>query len=314
MKSYEVEASFLGSDACRKLRDAGVRVPRAYHAELRPQAADPVLSSFCLVLEDFSEDEGWRQAGLLDGREIRSSLSTLARFHAHFWGGEELQYVWPSGCYFQPSMQPASQFTELGKEYRRHVSRFGTEFARELQDVTNVEGVGDRLARVAKAVASDAHPFDVEAGASAEKKAKASKFRTLIHGDPKTANVFLREGEAALIDMQWTGWGLPGTEIGHHIAASASPDALEEESALLDHYLAQLNEAGGRTLMTREELQSQYEVGLLDTARVAFGYQWQRASFDGVDEAKSLNRNAYNKNLKCAAWLVRRCDELLAED
>ena len=63
-------------------------------------------------------------------------------------------------------------------------------------------------------------------------------------------------------------------------------------------------------ILTRAELQSQYESALLDMGRIVFSYQWSRAKFDGVP---NLNRNSYNKHAPNAAWLVARCDALLAE-
>ena len=44
-------------------------------------------------------------------------------------------------------------------------------------------------------------------------------------------------------------------------------------------------------LLSRAELQAQYEVGVLDTCRIVFAYQWSRAAL-GV---ASLNKNSYNK-------------------
>ena len=60
-------------------------------------------------------------------------------------------------------------------------------------------------------------------------------------------------------------------------------------------------------VMPRSELQSQYETGVLDMCRMVFAYQWGRADF----ATPSHNKNAYNKSLKNAAWLARRCDALL---
>ena len=62
-------------------------------------------------------------------------------------------------------------------------------------------------------------------------------------------------------------------------------------------------------MLTRAQLQSQYESALLDMGRIVFSYQWSRAKFDGVP---NLNRNSYNKHAPNAAWLVARCDALLA--
>jgi hypothetical protein len=115
--------------------------------------------------------------------------------------------------------------------------------------------------------------------------------------------------------------------VAHHAAAAAA--ALEclstdggLEAKLLDHYhaalCADLVEFGAAAdaadaasrLLTRDELQAQYEAALLDMCRLVFAYQWSRAKFG--EPKPSLNKNAYNKHLANAVWLAARCDRLLA--
>ena len=77
--------------------------------------------------------------------------------------------------------------------------------------------------------------------------------RTIIHGDPKAANVFVRDGEAgvdvAWIDFQWTGFGLAATDVAHHICAAVRPDGLvgpdgtDLDVELLDLYYGALSAA-----------------------------------------------------------------------
>ena len=85
VRSYAVEAAFLGSRACAELVTAGVPLPRAYRVELRPDEADPIESRFALLLQDFSPADGWRQEGALSPPAARAALATLAKLHAFFW-------------------------------------------------------------------------------------------------------------------------------------------------------------------------------------------------------------------------------------
>ena len=62
-------------------------------------------------------------------------------------------------------------------------------------------------------------------------------------------------------------------------------------------------------MLSRAQLQAQYESAQLDMCRLVFAYQWSRAKF-GVP---ALNRNSYNKDARSAAWLVARCDALLSK-
>ena len=48
-------------------------------------------------------------------------------------------------------------------------------------------------------------------------------------GDAKAANVFVRDGndgtpEVAIIDFQWTGFGLAALDVSHHICAALGPE------------------------------------------------------------------------------------------
>mmetsp|Transcript_11596 Transcript_11596/g.38692 ORF Transcript_11596/g.38692 Transcript_11596/m.38692 type:complete len:538 (-) Transcript_11596:158-1771(-) len=334
-RSFRVEAGFLGSAACAQLLAAGVHAPRAYYVDMRPDEASPIDSAFAMLLSDFSPEAGWSQVGLLDAGQARRSLASLARLHAFFWeggafstrGGEaaaELEAaVWPAGMYTQPSMQPAAQFDRLAEKYTEHSERLGPRFhaAEELAGVDSeqLQTLGQRLQRVARDAAAEAHPFDDAAagagGAGSAGSDAARRFRTLIHGDPKAANLLLHEGGAVgFIDFQWTGWGLAATDVAHHVCAALAPAALAQEGALLDHYHASLLAAaaefgGAPSMPSRAQFQAQYVAAILDMGRIVLAYQWSRADF----ETPSLNRNGYNKDARCAAWLAARCDRALAE-
>ena len=66
--------------------------------------------------------------------------------------------------------------------------------------------------------------------------------------------------------------------------------------------------------MSRQELQIQTENGILDTIRCVLGYQWLRVNATPEllsKNASSIARNAYNKSLPNALWLISACDRLL---
>lgn len=338
VRSYAVEAGFLGSAACSQLgARGGVHVTRALHSELRPCDEEPIESKFAMLLQDFSPADGWRQSGMLAPAEARGALSTLARLHAFFWpgarfwedeaAGRELEAaVWPAGGYWQPSMQPAEQWDSLAERFAAHRAQksFGEAFAQaEALRGIDLEALGRRLQAVAREAAAEAHPFDAASGGDA---ARAAPFRTLMHGDPKAANLFLRgAAEVAMIDFQWCGFGLGATDVAHHVCAALAPECVSADGALerglLDHYHGALCEAlvefgaapsaaaAASDLLPRDTLQAQFDAAMLDMARLVFSYQWSRANFSSAP----LNRNSYNKSWQCALWLVRRCDALLTE-
>ena len=162
-----------------------------------------------------------------------------------------------------------------------------------------------------------------------------------LPGDPKQGNIFLRKNvddsvcnpygmDVAFIDFQWTGFGLPGTDVGHFLCASRSPDSISNDfsketelldvyydsfcSAAVDYGAVSTKEEVSNQIMSREELTLQVENGILDTIRCVLGYQWLRVNATPDLLAKnstSIARNAYNKSLPNALWLISACDRLL---
>ena len=132
--------------------------------------------------------------------------------------------------------------------------------------------------------------------------------------------------EIGLIDFQWTGIGLGGTDVGHFMCASVAPEGLSADgsaearsSMSTTARSAKPQPSSGRfrvsktpeknELLTREELQVQYENGVLDTiAMASSAYQWLRVKASPESLAKnamSIGRNSYNKSLPNALWMIR---------
>eukprot|EP00980_Cylindrotheca_fusiformis_P000230 scaffold52_cov183-Cylindrotheca_fusiformis.AAC.9 len=348
VRSYQVETSFLTSRACQEglVKEAGLRINKVYGSDLRPVSADSspkeqLQSKFSILLEDFNSADGWEQQWLLDEEAAMASLAEFAKMHAYFWAGSsfwskeggklgmELEnVVWENGGYMQPSLQGDEQFENVAKGFKERFSSFEA----ELKKVPELDGVdfskiGERLEMIAREVGHLSHPF------KGETKEHLRLFRTLIHGDPKQANIFFRrraevEGvDVSFIDFQWCGFGLAATDIAHHISAALLPACVsydgKKEEVFLDHYHACLmkelvrfgvagsaQEAEDR-VFPRRELQSQYETALLDICRMVFAYAWRRWNAETEPTAASLNRNAYNKSLESALWLIARCHSLL---
>lgn len=204
----------------------------------------------------------------------------------------------------------------------------------------DVDTIGERLQDVAVDVGAASHPF----GPGQAVPEWAQKWKTLIHGDAKSANIFLREDasapegwEVGLIDFQWMGFGLGAVDAAHVLLASVDPQTLgyaaddiahtdpDAPVKLMDHYHVQLCEAlaangaaasaeKAANIWTREETQRQYEAAVLDFCRVIFAYQWVRvkASPQSLKENESsMNKNSYNKSIANAMWVVKECDAVL---
>ena len=132
--------------------------------------------------------------------------------------------------------------------------------------------------------------------------------------------------DAALIDFQWSGWGLGATDLAYLIASSTEPGLLSfdgrGEARLLDYYHAQLSDAARsyglpeESVVPRAALQEQYETALLDLARLVVAYAWPRLKITPEllrQNQNVLSRCAYNKSEFVALWLVVRCEAILSQ-
>lgn len=359
--SYQVEAAFLGSRACARLVATGARIARPLFVECRPapSGVPPIHSKFLLLLEDFSPRERWAQHGLLNTAQLRACLEALAELHAFFWAfssdtdvAQLDAAVWSNASYWAPERQAADCFNKLPKCWSTQLKSFAeplTRFdsadnlAREAREAARsfpLEMLGDRLRTYGEDIAHRVHSIGRE---------RRHPCRTIVHGDAKAANFFLRERtqpengtengssgqeewEVGMIDFQWCGWGHPALDVGYLIATSAEPSVLsidgKAERELLRFYydtlierLVQFGKAGSgeeakNKLFRFDDLLEYYELSILDLARLVVSYHWDRikASPQVLESRKhNIGSNSYNKNVDCALWLIHRTWELLSD-
>lgn len=301
MRSYAVEAAFLSSTAAEALeRRGGVRLSRPYHvattaggqggvggaqggvtlatpaaaasaaaAAAMASSGAPLSLADCrwgLLLADYSPADGWAQAGLLDGPQLKGVLTLLAQVHGFFWaspspdgpvanggtGGGGNSHgldglVWEQGTYWAPGRQSPVTPASLADAWSATAARFdaaGESLWAAVPPGTPLkpEAYGEALGGVAAEVAAAVH-----GGQGA---------RCLLHGDAKAANFFFRDPpssaassgdvdaagspEVGVIDWQWTGWGNPAADVAYCLATSAAASCLSAdgvaEEAWLRHY------------------------------------------------------------------------------
>ena len=344
VKSYQVETAFLSSHACQVgLRThAGVYVPKVYAADLRPSLgsndpAEQLNSKFAMLVQDFSTQKGWTQQWLLKEESAQAALEALAKFHAYFWNGSNFWkstndsnllegMVWENGGYMQPALQGYEQLENVDSAWKNKRYPIFEQYLNKEELNVDWKNIGQRLQNIAKQVGDKAHPFS-----SQNRKKEFGRYRTLIHGDPKHANLFFRQTtsnkniEVGLIDFQWCGFGLCGTDVAHFMAAAVQPSCIskEKETLLLQQYYTTLSQELVKhgvassiqqveeSIFPRKTFQTHYETALLDICRMVFVYAWDRWKEETHPTPASFNRNAYNKSLPNAIWLIVQCCKLL---
>lgn len=342
LQSYKVVASFLKSKACHVMvKKTGVKIPKCYDAKLEPNETDPIESKFSFLLEDLSPEDGWYQKWLLDEKdECEACLTTYAKIHAFFWHGSSFwddkdaakefeSAVWKSGSYVQPHAQNPDQWKTVAKEWAIKKMKFAKT---KLSSFDYWDNLGERLEAVAEECGRQSHPFAEDESFSSE----YHQWRTFTHGDPKQANIFFRRSDetseiqqVALIDYQWSGFGLAASDIAHFLTSAVYADLLEDsgEEYLMRFYYDELQkylvEYGAfasvddaRRGYSYEVFAGQYETAVLDLCRLIIAYTWDR--FDQPAEkgdeaacALTMNKTSYNKSIPTAIWLMSKCDEIL---
>ena len=334
VQANRVEATVLSSPALRAFHAAnspGVQVALPYRTEQRVYPDTPVDSRFGLLLRDFHPREGWRQCAHLGRERMEAALRALARFHAFFWLGPRGEgskgdplaepkaslspNLWEVGCYWDLAKQPEDQVGSLPARWARLLEAFGGKGLAP-EEVGGMRSVGPRLERVAREVAAKVHGHR----------------QTVIHGDAKIANFFFRDGpegggvpEVGLIDFQWSGPGLAAVDVSYCIWASASLELLGGEveagggeAGLVEAYHSSLVKAleaagfAGEEIPPLATFEGEYELALLDLARVVVGEHWKTATPESLEARRGeLTFAAYNKCPSLACCLMRRVADAL---
>ena len=157
---------------------------------------NPIDSRFSLLLNDFSEEDGWHQVVQTDLAQMRATLKALARMHAFFWLGNKTtslaSCLWPVATYWDQAKQPSDQAARLSSLFARFVADFGD---REVAEAAEAKDYGALLASHVERLEREVHQGEKQ---------------TIIHGDAKSANFFYKANGAAdggldvgIIDFQW---------------------------------------------------------------------------------------------------------------
>eukprot|EP00913_Durusdinium_trenchii_P032035 g30002.t1 len=173
--SYVNEKQFYLS-AGPLVRKAGARLPHMLMCDESPK------DGICFLFDDLTVDFPLHPESL-DVRGARASLSWLARFHASFWEAD-------AAGSFPAGMTTLADYWGLAKG--ENEERLGSAGALNASSkVLKAHGVWEVAKTLGPRLQAAAKPLD----AVLRKSKGFVKYRTLLHGDFKTANFFLRDTE-----------------------------------------------------------------------------------------------------------------------
>ncbi len=206
---YEREHRFYDELAA----SSPIRTPAIYHVTCEP-AATPAEESYVLVMEDLAGHTLGDQMTGVSADQAHAALRGLAKHHARFWNGRDLDDVAFIPVINGPLNQ-AGQGIYLAS-LPGFLEAFGETISPEMREVV------------------DAYP-----AAQPEMLDKlAAMPRTLVHFDYRADNLFFDdEGEVAVIDWQAISVGGGVADVGYFVAQNLSvEDRRANEDALLRTY------------------------------------------------------------------------------
>jgi len=334
--SYRAEINFFKSYAS-SLAERGVRVPQVYHvvsegvdklgASVNVGADEESLAQavmdcrFLVLAEDFHPD-GFRQELELAGPDLRAALVLAAQMHGATFEDDELLSrasvdMFAEGTYWDPDKRDPTELDGLPGAWESLAASLSAE-SPELFARAPIRSLGQRL-RAASAFVSEALRGNSEG--------RPFKHRCLVHGDFKTANIFLERatGAAVPIDFQWTGVNYGAQDVAYLLLGSSALSELSEGSKI-EELLRLYWQAFCKTLASRgsesalpadytyEGFCRQVKLACLDYSRIVFAYQLKGRNAAWIRSgAGLLGRCTHNRSLPILFGLVNFLDCLISE-
>ncbi|CAN0137807.1 unnamed protein product, partial [Discosporangium mesarthrocarpum] len=197
-------------------------------------------------------------------------------------GGDSCLYapgLHSHGTFWSLEKREARDLAEMEKTYAAVVEKLGPSLP-GLFDSPMTINLGRRLSQNA---------LELDALAMGRGWGQGRRGLTLLHGDPKSWNMFFRTGcgdeghddqaLVKLIDWQWCGEGLGASDVAYLMCTSLEPSALGREADLLRHYHQELQtalsgrgvlvsggraEGGGCGCISLEDFLEEYDVAFLN--------------------------------------------------
>jgi thiamine kinase-like enzyme len=173
--------------------------------------------------------------------------------------------VWPQGGHTSLANRPSDEVDRVAAGFDRLRANFPAAEA-SADFLQPAAELGIRLQRVARQV---------------DQWLAESTCTSLVHGDFKAGNLFVKNEDAAapeicVIDWQWTGWNVPQHDIIYFLSSSVDDECVADWRGLLQHYheilVASLHsctgDQGHRAGEEQEETSSRVRLPFEETVRL----------------------------------------------
>eukprot|EP01025_Chloroclados_australasicus_P038490 TRINITY_DN3966_c0_g1_i6.p1 TRINITY_DN3966_c0_g1~~TRINITY_DN3966_c0_g1_i6.p1 ORF type:complete len:527 (-),score=32.74 TRINITY_DN3966_c0_g1_i6:62-1642(-) len=231
----------------------------------------------------------------LNFNETKRVLEWLAKFHAQFFQYMQIfdeNQLWEKGGYWSLDKR-MKDIEQIPQQWQQLINNFGDEI---LQLAPNVAQLGEYLKQ--NALIWHDQLFENQ------KNDSVRKWYTCVHGDLKTANIFIQDTGVAVCDFQWSGWGLPVLDIVYLLYTSVQPNVVEvSEYKLLEYYYQSLwavvASESRKQLFTFETFVQWYEIAYLDYVRYLVGSMWGKITPASLtNNQEQINQGMHKRDKK----------------
>lgn len=268
-KSYEIENNFYQDNLIKTaIQENNIVIPTLYTCEM-----DRRSHFISFFMNDLSEHYTYHpEAPSLI--QAQYALDWLAKWHSCFW---MKPWQWPK------KLWDNGNFWVLGKKGKDNLSSIPSTWNLSLKfiqkkhsEILQEQGFKNFGKRIQ------------EAASSISTILATSKYRTIIHGDFKPANIFFSEEKCAVCDFQFSGPGSPFHDIMYFLFPDALMNFSGEEENLLKYYFERLTEYG-ITNISWEDGQKWYKLCTLDYLRYLLEKGWVCSTEHEVNLLKQCN-------------------------
>ena len=269
-----------------------------------------------MLLESLSPSHGYYQDSPISPQQSLACLKAVAELHASAWGNKALlkqinDRLSSAGGSYHLQFRNPKELQNMVASWQTFRENFvGLNEKTKILEKESVVRLGERVYNMAEYVSRELSPsWDDE-------------YATLVHGDYKAMNVFLRSDDdgdkpPVMIDFSCTGIGLGISDVGMHIvhANLDLQNGVEEE--LLEGYLTALEEAvsrrtGERWTYPRRIAMRHYQLACIDYLRFILGRFWRSATPESFEKKKaSKNTTLINRNVDAAMAFIEKVDKYL---
>lgn len=269
-----------------------------------------------LVLESFKSNEFF-QTSPLTPHEASRCLEAIAQFHATAYQDKIIletvsdKLCEYGGSYHLKNRNP-KELTNIQKTWSDFCDGIRTA-APELFERESIQNLGKRIQDMAEEISAELSP------------AYNDNYATVVHGDYKAMNVFIKEDDGngdsnslpIIIDFASTGLGLGMSDVAMHITHALRPENLVDggEEKLVEQYLDALERAlPDHQSYPRDVAMRHYRLAVIDYFRFVMGRLWRGATLETFEKRKDSKNSVYvNRSIEAAINFIERADKYLTE-